>query len=71
LGQVKNEKCLSELCPLPSSRPNYAVHFATATAITKKCMKREAERKTMKVTIVGIRNKHAELKELLDDWGKL
>jgi hypothetical protein len=33
--------------------------------------KREAERKTMKVTIVGIRNKHAKLKELLDDWGKI
>jgi hypothetical protein len=34
LGQVKKEKCLSELCPPPSSRPAYAVHFAIATTIT-------------------------------------
>ena len=25
----------------------------------------------VKVTIVGIRNEHAKLKELLDDWGKI
>ena len=69
---------MSELCPPPSSRPTYT---STSTSLLQQQQqqqqqqtqrkKGEVERKTKKVTTVGIRNKHAKLKESLDDWGKI